>query len=213
MSFIEKNKAWLLPLLGLGVLGVGYMNFRTIQEDKGAVAEPASPVAESPEPGPSVAETVPAGQATTGPEGDLWADLQGFAVVPETLSDGNRLKDRARVALQLEQGNDARLVLEKPAWSGLSTGVPKSRAASPEASAEFGQPPELEFLIHGSQGSLAWFAGRAYRAGEHLEQGDYTVRRIGPAFVELSSPEGKVVVFTNPFHATESTQGKHLEAP
>lgn len=209
MSFIEKNKVWLLPLLGLGVLGVGYMNFRTLQGEP-AAPEAAAPAETPQEPAPVSAPETPAAPA---PEGDLWADLQAFALVPGNLSDANRLKDRARLALGAELGAGNGLTLEKPAWSGLSVQTVRPAGTAPASHADPGQVPEPEFLIHGPQGSFAWFAGQAYRAGEPIQHGSYVLKRIGPAYVELSSPDGKVLAFTNPFHATESAQGHHLEAP
>jgi hypothetical protein len=211
LSFIEKNKVWLLPLLGLGVLGVVYMNFRTLQGDKPENAAP--PVAEAAAaPGAAEAPPAPAPEAVP-PDAstDLWADLQAFAVLPGNLAQAGPLRDRARLALGPELGENPLLTLEKPTGAALAKPAKKPLEAGSGASE--GAPPELDFLIHGPKGSFAWFDGRAYRAGESLPDGGYTVSRIGPTYVELSGPRGMILEYANPIHPFDKKPSTPAEAP
>jgi len=216
LSFIEKNKAWLLPLLGLGIVGVGYMNFRTLREEP-PPGDPASveavPAPSEPPPAPEATGIPPAGGGN--PEGteDLWSDLRSFAVLPGNLAQEGPLRDRARVALGPELEPGATLSLGKPGWVSLSPqGAVPAGTTLEEASggAATGMPPDLDFLIHGPRGSQAWFGGRPYRTGEKLLDSGYTLSRIGPTFVELAGPHGKLVASTIPVQAVASPSA---EAP
>jgi len=201
LSFIEKNKAWLLPLLGLGILGVGFMNFQALRE-----APPPAELA-SPETAPSQSEAQPgtlgAQPLETPPAGgseDLWSDLRPFAELPGNLAQEGVLRDRARVALALDQGAETPLHLGKPGWTSLTPQA--TQEEGPALAGAEGSLPELDFLIHSPRGSFAWFGGRPYRTGEKLLESGYTLSRIGPTFVELTGPQGKLVESTIPVQAT-----------
>ena len=207
MSFIEKNKAWLLPLLGLGILGVGYMNFRTIKGD----APPAENQAVAPQPAPVTGNqgaVSPQAPPTPAPESavsgeaqqDLWTDLRSFAVLPGNLAQEGALKDRARVALGAELDAESPLTLGNPSGNSLETPTHQTEGQGSAMLSTSSVLPELEFVIHGPEGSSAWFGGHAYRAGEKLPVDGYSVSRIGPTFVELNGPTGKTLKYTNPFH-------------
>lgn len=220
MSFIEKNKVWLLPLLGLGVLGVAYMNFRTFQGDTPAAEVPAQPEAEQAAPGPAAPEPAAPGSSPAQGEvgqlediegqADLWSDLKPFAVLPGNLAQETVVRDRARVAMGPELGVEPGLDLGKPSWSSLAPPASTTAGTGTGPTSAEGGLPELDFLIHGPRGSFAWFGGRAYQAGEKLWSSSYTVRRIGPTFVELTGPQGRVVESTHPIH--EDVQNP-VEAP
>ncbi len=205
MSFIEKHKVWLLPLLGLGVLGVGYMNFRTLRGNPPPVASEPVP----PEPTPEIAETPEAAQ----PSADLWSDLRPFAILPGNLAQESTFMDRARVALGPELTLAAPLALGNPHEASL--GKPAQKPGDQGTSLGFseGEPPALDFLIHSPHGTYAWFGGRAYRVGEKLQESGYTLSRIGPTFVELTGPQGRVVASTNPIHAAEKNTSHPAETP
>ncbi len=217
MSFIEKNKVWLLPLLALGVLGVGYMNYRTF------TGEPAAPVSEdaaAPEaaPQPEPAAPMEGAAPAASPEdveaaqdsGNLWADLEAFAVVPGELALEDPLRDRARVALDPALILESSLFLDKPTRSSLQLVRPKPGGS---ADAERLAPPQLDFLIHTPHGSFAWFEGRGYRVGESLAGSGYVVSRIGVMSVELTGPGGSVLEYTNPIHSIRKTTRDTVEAP
>ena len=211
MSFIEKNKAWLLPLLGLGILGVGYMNFRTPQVDQPqAATAPVRAEAVVPVEAPPAESGIPEG---TEASVNLWSDLKPFAVLPGNLAQATALTDRARVALGAELDAEAPLNLGRPAWAALSLAAPKPGGSGPALKASGGSLPELDFLIHGPYGSYAWFGGRAYQTGEKIPDSSYTLSRIGRTSVELTGPQGRVVESTNPFNVNEQNPSLRAEAP
>jgi hypothetical protein len=214
LSFIEKNKVWLLPLLGLGVLGIGYMNFRTFQGDtpENAASPAAQPASPAPAPAPEVAAPA-SSPVSPGAEasGDLWADLQVFAVLPGNLGQESVMKDRARLALGSELGEEPPLTLEKP--TGTTLAKPPQQAVESGAKPSGGAAPELEFLIQSPQGAFAWFGGHAYRTGETFLDGGYTVSRIGSTFVELRGPQGIILKYANPFYPLDKKPSNPAEAP
>lgn len=216
MSFIEKNKVWLLPLLALGVFGVGYMNYRTFTGETAAAsasdeaAQEAAPQAETAAPTEGPAPVADQGSEAAQESDNLWADLEMFAVVPGELAQEGPLRDRARVALDPALTQDSPLLLDKPIRSSLQLVRAKSGGG---AGAEPGAPPQLDFLIHTPQGSYAWFEGRGYRVGESLAEGGYVVSRIGAMSVELTGPGGSVLEYTNPIHSIRKTTRDTVEAP
>lgn len=218
MSFIEKNKVWLLPLLALGVLGVGYMNYRTFTGETPAASEPEDAAAQEATPQPETAVPSEGSTPVAAPEGteaaqdsdNLWADLEMFAVVPGELAQEGPLRDRARVALDPALTQESPLLLERPIHSSLQLVRTKPGGG---VNAEPAAPPQLDFLIHTPQGSYAWFEGRGYRVGESLSEGGYVVSRIGAMSVELTGPGGSVLEYTNPIHSVRKTIRDTVEAP
>lgn len=217
MSFIEKNKVWLLPLLALGVLGVGYMNYRTFTGEP-AVPTPEDAAAQEAEPQPETSAPAEGSTPVPSPEdieaaqdsGNLWADLEAFAVVPGELAQEDPLRDRARVAIDPALTQDSTLFLDKPTRSSLQLVRPKPGGS---VDATHVAPPQLDFLIHTPHGSFAWFEGRGYRVGESLAGGGYVVSRIGAMSVELTGPWGSVLEYTNPIHSIRKTTHDTVEAP
>jgi hypothetical protein len=225
LSFIEKNKVWLLPLLGLGVLGVGFMNYKSFKGDA-APAEAASQAAETPpapgtgtqsgaqpEAPPAPPSTPPESPASGDASQDLWSDLQPFAVLPGNLAQDSSLKDRARVALGAELSSESPLLLGKPSGQAIETIAHRSEGQKSESPSVSGEPPIVEFVIHGPDGSSAWFDGHAYRVGETLPVEGYRISRIGPTFVELSGPTGKILEYTNSFHENAKNPISPAETP
>jgi hypothetical protein len=210
VSFIEKNKAWILPLLGVGVLGVLYLNLRP------------SPAAPLPAPGteaaaPAIADASlpPQEMAAGAAETDIWVDLRVFAVPPPFLADENSFRDRARRSAQEAlRGEPAPMALALPGAvrepaplpeSGEKPGVGSETPATP--------PPELDFLIHGATGARAWFEGQPYRSGQALEGKALSVGPIGNHSVELKGPKGKTILSTNPLHHSGPSPRPAVEAP
>lgn len=72
--------------------------------------------------------------------------------------------------------------------------VLETRPAAKEGAAKEAEswvdPPDVDFLIHTSKGSQAWFQGREYRLGQDLNPGAFKVRTIAPHTVELQGPHG-----------------------
>jgi len=214
VSFIEKNKAWILPLLGVGVLGVLYLNFRPTPPPAppSGPEVPVAPGTPAPEPTPAPAVATPAPGAA---EGDIWEDLRAFAVPPPFLADENSFRDRARRSAQAAlQDTSPTLALDAP--TGVREPVPP-----PEPSAKTGvglpatpaPPPELDFLIHGPTGARAWFEGQSYRSGQAIEGKALSVGPIGVHSVELKGPKGKTVLSTNPLHHSGPSSRPAVEAP
>jgi len=225
VSFVEKNKAWLLPLLAVGVLAVVYMNIRTMSASPTPPAQPstdseASAVADSEVPaGPETPVAVPSAPLSPGADAgpDLWADLRGMAVPPPYLADENTFRDLARrSALAAIQDQP------KPGTLTLPTGVREPLApveaadkSGPVGSLSSSQIPELDFLIHGASGSRAWLEGKGYRSGQVLEGNLLSVGPIRSTSVELKSPSGKTrtILSTNPLHPPEPSARPAVEAP
>jgi prepilin-type processing-associated H-X9-DG protein len=227
LSFIDKNKVWLLPLLGLGILGVGYMNYRSFSGG-GSESAPTSAAPEQPTPEPPTqpATTTPSQPAAPTPSqappasvdatdasssGNLWDDLQGFAVVPGTLAQEQAVKDRARVAMGPELEDPPPLRLERP--NVAASTKPLRKDPSLEKSLTLNEAPELEFLVHGAQGNFAWFDGSAYKVGDSLPGTNFVVNRIESTFVELRGPQGLIRKYANPVNAPDTKPSDPSEAP
>jgi len=227
VSFVEKNKAWLLPLLAVGVLAVVYMNIRTMSASPTPATPPSAepelpPSAESEAPAPDAAPpmessplTPATGAADAGP--DLWADLRGMATPPPYLAEENTFRDLARrSALEAIQRQPKPAALTLP--SGVREPQPPVEAADvsgPKGSPVPSQLPELDFLIHGASGSRAWLEGKSYRSGQVLEGNLLSVGPIRSTSVELKGPSGKTrtILSTNPLHPPEPSARPAVEAP
>ncbi len=225
MSFVEKNKAWLLPLLAVGVLAVVYMNIRTMSASPTPPPQPstdseAPPVAvpEVP-PGPETPVAAPSAPLSPGADAgpDLWADLRGMAVPPPYLADENTFRDLARrSALEAIQDQPKPANLTLPA--GVREPLPPVETADksgPKGSLPSSQIPELDFLIHSASGSRAWLEGRGYRSGQVLEGNSLSVGPIRSTTVELKSLSGKTrsILSTNSLHSPEPSPRPAVEAP
>ncbi len=227
MSFVEKNKAWLLPLLAVGAVAVVYMNIRTMSASPTPPPQPSTDAAASPAPGaevPAPEMVSPAGLPAPAPprsEGDtgldIWADLRGMAVPPPYLADENTFRDLARRSAQ-----EAILDQPQPKYLTVPTGVreplsPVEAADKKGAKGSLPEPqvPELDFLIHGASGSRAWLEGKGYRSGQVLEGNLLSVGPIRSTSVELKGPSGKTraILSTNPLHPPEPSARPAVEAP
>lgn len=203
MSFVEKNKAWLLPLLGVAVLGVVYMNLRTAFSPPAPPAPPAGSEAPAPE---TQAQVAPAPAAERPPDAtgaDLWEDLRGFAVAPPFLADENSFRDQARrSALAAIHEHPQQAVLTVPAGVREPLPPPPKEKAGLGGPVSSGTVPELDFLIHGARGPRAWLEGKPYRTGQMVEGDGFQVGPIGYTSVELHGPagKGKTILSTNPLH-------------
>jgi len=203
MSFAERNKLWLLPVLGLGVALVGWYNVKAFSGPQAATPEASAPQPEVPsEPAPptqGAAPTaspvpVPAPSPVPGPEGaGLWDDLKALAVVPADLNRLEALDSQARGVLPasalLEGG------AEGPRLAGPRVWAPKERprpiggheAASGPAA------PDPDILVQLPEGRRVWIDGVGYREQQPLAQAPWRVHRIAPRAVELQGPRGTEV--------------------
>jgi hypothetical protein len=171
----EQNKRWLLPVLGVALAGVVWMNL----PDRSAPArpEPREPAA-------------PAGQEP--PEtaaGGFGADLRALAAPPPSANRPDALLQAGRQPL----GPGLRRPplpprLHPGQWPELDEPAP----AAPAAPVAAGPLPTVEFTIATGTRREAWVKGRGYSPGAVLE-GGYTLRRItDTGGVVLSGPRGEV---------------------
>lgn len=207
MSFVERNKAWLLPLLGVGVLGVVWMNLQTFKPKK-APAKPTPPAA-TPSPLTPAAAPAPAPVPPPAPHAappahepgasgvDLWSDLRPLeppaptlAQADEMLKEGARPLDLARIGQRPEPE------LDPLSWRGLpEPHFPKAvvAAAQPKTPSA---APKLELILEGPDGAQeAWFRGRPYREGQSPD-GVHRIKQIRRWSVVLSGPNGEIRLST-----------------
>jgi hypothetical protein len=197
VSFIEKNKAWILPLLGVAAAGVVYLNIRTLSAPPAPPAPAPTPEAGAPAP-PSAPAPAPEGTSS----GDLWEDLRKFAVPPASLADENSFRDQARRSIPgALRAPSEPLALSAPVGVREPLAAPEpGPKAGPGPGTPSNPPPGLDFLIQGPNGSRAWLEGRPYRSGESVPGQPLKVGTIGFASVELKGPKGKTILSTNPLH-------------
>ena len=216
---MERNKLWLLPLLGVGVLGVLWMNFQVF---KPKAAEPAAPLPPPPSqtspvipaaPPPPVATPMPASApSVSGP--DIWSDLRLLETPPpeltrveELLLEGEKAFDVARL------GHSEPPILNPKDWQFLPE--PEFPRARPEpALAAASVPlPKLDFVLEDARGEQeAWFAGRAYREGDSPD-GIHRIRKISRWSVVLSGPGGELRLSTELGRVAPSPKANPRSAP
>ena len=216
MSFVEKNKAWLLPLLVGGLGAVAYIDFHPSFPAGNLPAGPAFPAqpgpAKPPAPAPAPAPQAP---ALGGGPGAIWDDLKALAQPPAAILEESVLRQRCRSTL------DPLLDIQFP------TGLPRPGAVR-EASSERGVPPpgpgaaparpappmpELSFILSGPGGLRAWFKGRPYREGEDIAGGGFRVGSIRWNRVGLVDAAGKTVIQYTDSHRPVAGSRPTVEAP
>lgn len=194
MSFVEDNKAWILPLLGLGAAAVIWLNVRTFNAPPAAPQEPLPPSATAP-PAPPPAEV----QSAPVQDESLWEDLRPTAFVPADLETRGSLEQQALSRLPPEA------FLPPPGAQILrpAGGEPapvQRRLPSAQGTTPAPAPPP-DFLIEGPAGSRAWFDGQGYRPGQALRARPFTVHgiRFSPTpQVTLQGPAGTTTRSTRP---------------
>jgi hypothetical protein len=230
VSFVEKHKLWLLPLLGAGVLAVVYFNYRSLHHPV-ADAAAAPPAADAPAPAPAAPAADAAAQASpalspapaaeaaaAAPAGEangLWGDLEALAQPPPEVVDAGALRDRSRASLDPLLGPAFPAELPRP---GTVRQAEPARAAAlgaqpaPLVLPEAPPPPELAFILSGPDGLSAWFAGRPYREGQTLP-GGYRVTAVRWNGATLAGPGGRTVTLSTFAHRFSGPPRPALEAP
>ncbi len=195
-SFVERNKAWVLPLLGAGVLAVVILNVRGNSPPPAGPESPAQTAAEMP------AATAGAGPAppTAVPESgaDLWSDLRALETLPAAIAGEDALRNRAYQSLGSAM-NPPRV----PELPFPTAPLPPSKPAAgkdlvPATLEPAPPPPEPEFVIQGPRGRKVWLNGKPFREGEHVGEGPYRIGRIGRSKVEIQGPQGSLTRSTIP---------------
>jgi len=176
MSFIENNKTWILPLLGLGAAGVIWMNVRAFNPPPPAAQEPLPSVESTPSP-LAVADA----PSTSGINESLWDDLRPVAFVPTSLEAHATFEQKALHSLPPEAFSTP----GAPSVARPSGSEPSRSSRTMPGSPGPGTPgtapqvaPSPDFLIDGPGGPQAWFDGRGYRIGQPLKGRPFSVRGI-----------------------------------
>ncbi len=189
MSFVERHKVWLLPLLGLGVIGVVYLNMRMLG---GSPAPAATSESAAADPKPQGMAPMPAVVLPPPPEAapiaqpsgtqDLWADLRALETPPssltataELLSKGERPRDlsTARRMPGFHPDQWERVGRMKPLPA-----VPDRESPSMAEPEKVPPPlPVVTFVGRTPEGPIAWIQQRPCREGDLLPDG-YRIVRI-----------------------------------
>jgi hypothetical protein len=161
VSFVERNRRWLLPLLGLGVLGVLWLNLPGHTAEAPMVAPPMAE-------GRTQVDAAPRPVVAL----SLAQDFK-FLETPEPSNPVGLLLD-GRQTLEPEQREAPRAALHPDQWGRLPgiPAPPRPMVPGPPR-AEPQPPPPVDFLIETSAGQEAWIKGVGYRPGATLE-GGYT---------------------------------------
>ena len=229
MSFVEKNKAWLLPLLGLGVGAVVYLNLRTLSP---TAPLPVAPLTLTPPPapggsaptlgrpamgGPSVSVSGVSVSAPAGAAGDLWSDLQALAKAPDALLQEEALRTRCRENLGAFLEAPAPVRLPRP---GRVREAESDKPAAQAVQAVQGPPPPppvpppVDFVLSGPRGATAWIHGQSCRVGEAVAGSPYAVASIEWNRVGLRGPGGRITFqFTHPSNHPLAGTRPSSEAP
>lgn len=185
MSFVERNKVWLLPLLGLGVVGVVVLNLKTFRGKPTPPAPVQALPAEAPAPPqPPPPAPVPPRPAAGGPS-DLWSDLRPLETPAPSLNDLPALLTAAEQPLKATPA--PRPQLDPPAWMRLPP-VPVFPAPVVRSTAPTALPP-LEFILRTPEGRWAYFGGRPFAEGQRPD-GHHRIQSIQARRVVLRSPDG-----------------------
>ncbi len=214
MSFVERNKAWLLPLLGLGALGVIVLNVKMLGPKKAPEAPTQAPPPVAPPP-PS-APTPPAPTPPNRPPGaaseELWADLRPLETPWAGLNQKEaflvRGADTIPPALRASPATAAPPVPSPAHLPRLVQAAPAARAAvaAPVAPPP---PPELDFVGRSALGPVAWIQGSPVREGQQLP-GGWVVQKISLDMVEMRGPGGVVRRWANPVKARSSSPSSEV---
>ncbi len=214
MSFVERNKAWLLPALAVGVAAVGWFNYQSFAGPK--VAEPApglaaGPTPEAPAAAPEPASTPPPTPAPTTPAevptegGGVWDDLKALAFVPAELNRLDALDTQARGPLPLaalrESPSDLIRLSGPKIWEARTRPRPSAGGVPDPA-------PIPDILIQLPEGGRVWFDGIGYREQQELNRTPWKVRKIHPKAVELQGPRGTEVKPIHPSPKPETIDPK-----
>lgn len=228
MSFVEKNKAWLLPLLGILAAGVVYMNFQMMGKPSrpAGVQPPAGPGGAAPAPGTAPAPAAappspPAPPPAPGPRAaaagspDLWSDLRVLEEPAPALNQTDALLKAGAGALKASDLHPAPMA-DLPAF-GLRVPEPKAPPAAAKgapgpAAPPPPPPPEVDFLIRNPKGASAWMGGSGFKEGQVLP-GGWRVRKVYQDRVEVEGPGGVLRRWTNPVKARLAAPAPVSEAP
>lgn len=201
MSFAERNKTWLLPVLAIGVAAVLWFDLRGGPEAPAPATAPAAgeamPVAipggpSSTAPGSTGdGQPPPAGPAAALPSltPESWSDLRSMNTVPDFLNQSGDLTAQATRPLSAEQLSPP----ARAASGGLALSTPSTLSLDVDSgSGNVAPPPPLDFISRTPEGVRAWYDGAGFRVGQTIPGTAYRVREIHPPRVVLEGPAGRV---------------------
>lgn len=211
MAFVEQNKRWLLPLLGLAVAGVLWLNLTGQPWQAAPATTPGAPPPPQPAGSDGVAEPEaqpPApdaqGMAQAGPGPVPGNELKALEAPAPVANDPAPLLVAGRLAVTAELRQPPRPPLLHPdQWRTLpqpAMGRPAAPAPA-RTTVALALPPRPEFLFENAAGRMAWLKGRGYQPGDALE-GGYTLRRISATGIVVSGPDGDHELLLNSARAT-----------
>lgn len=184
MSFAERHKRWLLPLLGLALAGVVWLNLRAGAADALPASEAAPPAGE-----PEERQETPSPEPGRPDPGE--ADLRALEAPSAEDNDVLPLLLAGRQPLTGDlRAGTRRPELHPGLWAGLAQ-PPAQPAPAPEAApAPAALPRAIDFLLESGDRQEAWVGGRGYRPGDVLP-GGYVLRRLTPGGAVLAGPGGE----------------------
>jgi hypothetical protein len=199
MSFVEANKTWILPLLGLGAATVIWLNVRTFNQPSPTAQELPHPAATAPAP-----QATPEAPPTPVLDEALWDDLRAVAFVPADLETRTPFEQKALSGLSPQA-----YLAPRPLAVIRRSGAEPARDFRPtvpqdHAKSQPGPPPD--FLIDGPNGPQAWFDGHGYRTGQPLKGRPFAVKAISltPTLrVTLEGSKGPASRSTRPIPVQE----------
>lgn len=171
MSFVERNKTWILPALAVGAAAVVYLNVTTLSDTAPPKPLPSPTLAGAEVPPPAITQA-----PMPGADAHVWDDLLPLAVVPAGLESREAFERRSLSALGAAELNSAlppEPVLRPATEPGRPMPVARTGGATPGTPA-----PSPDFLIQGPTGSKAWFDGRGYRPGQALQDQPFQIQSI-----------------------------------
>lgn len=213
MSFVQKHKAWLLPVLGLGVVWAGWNISQSLK--------PSAPVPVKPE---NAVGTAPATPATPPPPpplapkapgtNDLWSDLRqldtpaaGLNQVAELVHQG-----ASPLAPGWLQGSP-RPDFRPARWKELPEPQFPRQTAGPEARPLSAPLPVLDFVLERQDARTreAWIGGKAYQEGQSPD-GVHRIKHITNRSVLLVGPSGETLLTTDLGKSTPNSPKPALTA-
>lgn len=195
MSFVERNKTWLLPLLAAGVVAVFWFDFRSTDAPATtpSVATPAQTVAPeaaaSLSGGPPSPSAQDSGSALPPLGPDAWGDLRPLNGAPGFQNQSNTLTTQATRPLTADQLDPQ----TSPVVGAQIMATPNLlMLPSPTNAGLASEPPPLEFISRTPAGLRAWYQGVAFKSGQTILGTPYRIREIAPPRVVLDGPTGRI---------------------
>jgi hypothetical protein len=190
VAFIEQNKRWLLPLLGVAAAGALWLNLGG-PSGEDAPRAPAAGSAGRAQEDQAQAATDDLGLGPGGQSPTPVDPLKALEAPAPGANDPAPLLAAGHQAVPVELRSPPRSPELHP-WKWAALHDPPVRRPAPAAPpAALVLPPPPEFLFENAEGRAAWLKGQGYRPGAVLE-GGYTLKRISATGMVVAGPDGEV---------------------